>query len=110
MTNPENPTRTVAPAVDLFENSAEFLIVADVPGVKEDAVDIEFDRGELRLVANRAAGAGNDLPALQYRRSFRISDDVDQEKISAALDAGVLKITLPKAAELQPKKIQVKVA
>ena len=107
MTTQNETTPTVAPAVDLFESSAEFLIVADVPGVADDAVDIEFERGKLRLVATRKSG---EEATLEYRRTFTVSDKIDRDNISAKLEAGVLQISLPKSPELQPKKIPIKVA
>ena len=114
MENP-NPIRTVAPTTDIFENKDEYLVVADVPGVANDAINVEFERGELRLVATRHAddkgeALGRSSGPVEYRRTFRVPDEVDNDGISAKLEGGVLHIKLPKAAELRARKVAVNVA
>ena len=101
----------VAPAVDVFENADEFLLVADVPGLTEDKLSIELDRGELRLEGERSyESVGKEIeahPALDYRRSFRIPEGIDADGVSAELDDGVLFVHLPKAPSVKARKIEV---
>lgn len=92
--------RTVAPPVDIYENADEYLIVADLPGVAEDAVQVNLDDDELSLEADR-----DDV---RYRRMFRIPHAVDRSAIDAELKLGVLSLHLPKSAEVKPRRIQIK--
>jgi HSP20 family molecular chaperone IbpA len=103
----------VRPRVDVFENEAEYLVVADVPGVTKDAIDVRFHDGELRLEARRGAGATGQALAQEYRaadyvRAFTMPEGVDAEKIDAELANGVLKVHLPKSAAKRPRRIDIR--
>lgn len=103
----------VAPAVDVFENQDELLILADMPGVKQDAIGLQFDKGKLTLEARRDdASAGSllasEFKAYDYRRSFLVPQGIDADKISAELTGGVLRVHLPKSATVKPRRIQIK--
>lgn len=110
------PTTTrpvVAPAVDIYENEHEYLVLADLPGVPHDGVRIRFENGELQLDATRQDEraddyVGNEILAADYRRLFRIPETVDSEKIDAKLKDGVLHLVLPKASKARPRQISVK--
>jgi HSP20 family protein len=110
------PTTTrpvVAPAVDIYENQHEYLILADLPGVPSDGVRIRFENGELSLDATRQNGEtgetiGSEIVAADYRRLFRIPETVDSDKIDAKLQNGVLHLVLPKASKAGPRQISVK--
>ena len=93
---------SIAPAVDIYENEAGYLVLADLPGVALEGVDIRYEEGELRLLGHR------DEVTRDYRRVFRLPEDVNAEGIEAALDNGVLELRLPKAKSLQPRKIVVR--
>jgi HSP20 family molecular chaperone IbpA len=88
------------PKVDVFENADEFLVVADLPGVAKDDLQISWAKGELTLEGRN----GDRL----YRRAFTVPDGVDSSGIEADLANGVLTLKLPKAAEVKPRKIQVR--
>lgn len=92
---------TVTPPMDVFENEAEYLLVGDLPGVKAEQLDVRVERGVLVL---DTTGASSDW---EYRREFKLSDDVDTEAIGAKLDAGVLELRLPKRSEVRPRKISI---
>lgn len=103
----------VAPAVDIYENEHEYLVLADLPGVPHDGVHIRFENGELQLDATRqderaSDYVGNEILAADYRRLFRIPETVDSEKIDAKLKDGVLHLVLPKASKARPRQISVK--
>jgi HSP20 family molecular chaperone IbpA len=103
----------VAPAVDIYENEREYLVLADLPGVPSDGVRIRFENGELSLDATRQNGEtgeiiGSEIVAADYRRLFRIPETVDSEKIDAQLKNGVLHLVLPKASKARPRQISVK--
>ena len=96
---------TVNPRVDVLETENEFLIFADVPGVKPEDVDVRFEKGEVTFHARRPAG--REFEATAYNRSFAVADTVASDKISADLKAGVLTIHLPKTEAVKPKRITV---
>jgi len=111
----ENTTTrpVIAPAVDIYENEHEYLVLADLPGVPHDGVRIRFENGELSLDAsrqdeNRDDYVGTEIVAADYRRMFRIPETVDSEKIDARLQNGVLHLVLPKASKARPRQISVK--
>jgi len=99
--------------VDILENQESFLIVADLPGVVESEVNIRLDRGELVLEASRSvqeAGQtlGRECRPHDFRRTFVLPDNVQGDAVSAELERGVLRITIPKTAAARPKRIEVK--
>ena len=96
----------VAPAVDIFENKEQLLIVADLPGVAKEDLSIHFDKGHLTLEGRLTNFAPDEEP-FDYRRTFVIPQGVDAEKISANLQGGVLRVTLPKPAAMKPRQIAV---
>ena len=98
---------TVLPAVDIFENKDELLILADLPGVSKEDLSINFDKGQLML-EGRPRQFGLEEEAFDYRRTFVVSQGIDADKISAHLQNGVLRLTLPKPTALRPRQIQVK--
>lgn len=110
------PTTTrpvVAPAVDIYENEREYLVLADLPGVPNEGIRIRFENGELSLDATRQNGEngeviGSEIVAADYRRLFRIPETVDSEAIDAKLQNGVLHLVLPKASKARPRQISVK--
>lgn len=109
-------TRTrpvVAPPVDIYENAAEYLVIADMPGVGNDDVQIRFEEGELTIRASRSDKGegevlGAELQSVDYVRRFTIPEIVDADKIDAKLAAGVLHLHLPKASRARPRQIAVK--
>ena len=114
-TRPAEVTRgvTYTPRVDILETEEELLLLADLPGVKEGDVDIRFENGELTLHARRApmrtTGAvlwENEVG--DFFRAFRISEQIDAEKIWAELKLGVLTLHLPKVEAAKPRKITVR--
>ena len=114
-TQPSRPTFT--PAVDIFEKGDTTVIIADMPGVAADGVDVTFERQVLTLRGTVKANTpeGYRRLASEYRegdylRVFALSDEIDQAKINAEFKNGVLRLELPRAPEGQPKKISVKAA
>lgn len=109
-------TRTrpvVAPPVDIFENAHEYLVLADLPGVSGDDVQIRYEEGELTIRAareERGSGQllGAEFTAADYVRRFSIPETVDAGKIDAKLNHGVLHLTLPKAGRAKPRQISVR--
>lgn len=99
-TQTETPKTQVHPFVDVFESEREFLLVADLPGVAKPDLELKVEAGELRLRAQTTD--------LEYRRTFKLGDDVDLEAVDAKLELGQLEIRLPKLAAKRMRKIEVK--
>ncbi len=103
------------PLVDIFESEKDIVLLADMPGVKSDDLNIDLRENTLTLAGDIAPFEGPDETDIlieyevgKYYRQFTLSEVVDQSKIEAALNDGVLKLTLPKAEKAQPRKIEVK--
>jgi len=116
---PEGVERTrtrklYTPAVDIMEREADITVVADMPGVNEDSVDITLDKNILTIYGRiePAVPRGLRLVAHEYgvgdyQRVFTLPDAVDREKIRATVKNGVLRMVLPKAEEARTRKIPV---
>lgn len=102
-----NNARRLSPPVDIFENAEGFLIVADLPGVEADGLQVEYNPPELWVRAQRAE---NGAETLVYERRFELGSGIDPSSIGAELKAGVLRIELKKSAALRPRKIAVRAA
>ena len=102
------------PNVDILEAPDELLVLADVPGAKNDAIDVKFEDGTLEIHAAVAARHDDhhdcllgEYPVGDYYRSFQVSEDIDAARISAEYADGVLTLHLPKAEAVKPRKIAV---
>lgn len=107
------PRRAVAPAVDVFENKDEYFILADLPGAARDKVNVNFERGRLTLEAKREFSPPGQVLASEYapadyQRSFALPQGVDADRIEATLEAGVLRIRVPKSDATRPRSIAIK--
>lgn len=94
------------PAVDVYENQDEYLILADLPGVTPDQLDVHLDARELRIEGKLPAD--EDAPPRAYRRVFQVHEGIDPEKIAAEMTLGVLRLHLPKSAVARTRKIAVR--
>jgi HSP20 family molecular chaperone IbpA len=109
------PGLVFTPAVDIFETEKEITLLADMPGVKADDLTIDLRDNTLTLSADTAPfeGAGEQDVLIEYEigrfyRQFTLGEMIDQEKINAELNDGVLHLSLPKVEKATPKKISVK--
>ena len=103
----------INPAVEIFETADALTLVADMPGVETDDLEIDVDQGILSIKA--ATGRGlkggplyREFRPSGYYRQFRLLEDFDAAKAGAELQNGVLTLRLPKAESAKPKKIAVK--
>ena len=107
-------TVTVTPRVDVLETENEFLLLADLPGVKSEDVDIRFEKGELALHGRRSSPHTGKQPAhreyetTNYHRAFTVAETVAADKITADLKNGILTVRLPKVESVKPKRISVR--
>jgi HSP20 family molecular chaperone IbpA len=105
--------RVVAPAVDVFENDHEILVVADVPGIPENGFEIQVENDKLTIETKRQPSPDTRALAREYEefdfaRSFRIPAGIDAAGISAETKHGTLVVRLPKAAAAKSRKIVVR--
>ena len=105
------------PNVDILERPDELLVLADMPGVDENTVDIELEKNVLTITGRVENGHVKDAAMMyseyeigDYERVFTLSDRIDRDKIVATVKNGVLRLELPKAEEVKPKKIAIKAA
>lgn len=90
--------------VDILESPEAYLVFADVPGVQNEDLDVEYSGGEIRLRATRKTSE----EAFEYLRTFSVGRDVDVEQISAELQNGVLQLKLPKSESAKPRQISIR--
>ena len=104
-----------APQVDIYETEKEVIVVADMPGVQPEGVDLSLEDNILIIQGRREEVAHSGRMVLEeyepghYLRRFTVAETIDQEGIEASLADGVLRVRLPKTAPAQPKKIAVKI-
>lgn len=109
------PGPVFTPAVDIFETEKEITLLADLPGVKSDELNIDLRDNVLTLTGDVTPWEGAEEEDLlieyeigRYFRQFTLSEVIDQDKIDAQLNDGVLRLTLPKIEKATPRKISVK--
>ncbi len=106
--------KTYVPRVDILENEDEIVLLADMPGVDSENLDIQFEDRQLTIhgkVDWRHADmnfVGGEYGVGDFYRTFTIGETIDPEKISAEIKSGVLTLHLPKSEAAKPRKIAVK--
>jgi len=107
------------PAVDVAETDTAYQVKAELPGIRKEDLDVTVDDGVLTIKAehndNQEQTENGQLIRQErsygkFVRSLRLGANVDEETITAEYRDGVLSITLPKAKEVQPRKVEVSVA
>ena len=109
--------QTLLPQVDVFENKDGILLIADMPGVPKDKLELRVENDTLLIEGEIAPDTPEGMEAVyaevrlaRYRRAFSLSAELDTSRIDAQLRDGVLNLRIPKHAHAQPRKIEVKVA
>ena len=110
------PQPYVVPPVDVFENDNAITLLADLPGVTRDQLQVRVDGETLVLEATASASGPENMQLVYgeaqcptYKRQFTLSRELDTGRIEAQLRDGVLRLTIPKAEEARPRRIQVQV-
>jgi HSP20 family protein len=108
------PGLVFTPSVDIFENDKEIVLLADIPGVRAETLNIDLRDNTLTLDGGvepfEAEGEEEVLIEYEvgkYYRQFSLSEMIDQNKIDAQLNNGVLRLTLPKVEKAAPRTITV---
>ena len=107
------PDTYVRPAVDIYETEDHLTLVADLPGVAKEDLDINLERGILTIKGSVKGGAPGkavfrEFALGNYFRQFQLPDEIDTEKTSAELKKGVLTLTMPKSAAAKPRRIEIR--
>lgn len=107
------------PSIDIKERENDYLVSAEMPGVKKENINVQIENGVLTVTGEveRADDEKEGERLIRqerfygrYVRSLRLGRQIDANKIEASLKDGVLHLTLPKAEEVKPKKVEIKVA
>jgi HSP20 family protein len=117
----EEPSRrdqpSMTPRVDVLEDDTGITLLADMPGVAKDALEIKVEGESLSIEGAITAATPQAMEASyaevrvpRYRRSFTLSRELDTTRIEAQLKDGVLKLRIPKQEQAQPRRISVKVS
>jgi HSP20 family molecular chaperone IbpA len=108
------PARFYQPNTDIFEDEISLTVVMEMPGVQRGNLEIKIEKNVLDVEGKIDFSAYKDLEPVyteynvgHYRRSFSLSSKIDQEKISADLNDGLLTLVLPKAEEAKPRTIKI---
>ena len=102
-----------SPTVNLSESKDAYLLEAEMPGVNKDGLEVLLEANELTVVGHRQPENINaellyrESKPRDFRRVFVLDPSIDTKKISAQIDQGVLKLSLPKAERVKPRKIEV---
>ena len=107
--------RAVLPAVDVFEDAGGITLLADMPGVPKDRLELKIEGDALLIEGGVQAQTPEGLEAVyaevrvpRYRRSFTLSRDLDTARIEANLKDGVLNLRIPKQEHARPRRIEVR--
>jgi HSP20 family protein len=103
------------PAVDIKEEADRYVLIADLPGVSTENIDVSMEQGILTLRGERNTEARTERSGYKriervygsFYRRFSLPDTADAEGISARYNNGVLEIVIPKKAAIQPRRIAV---
>jgi HSP20 family molecular chaperone IbpA len=110
-----NRARVLVPRADIYESGETIVILADMPGVTEETVDVTLERNILSIYGKTSRSGMDGFKLLHsdyeqgdFRRVFSLSNEIDREGIVATVKNGVLKLVLPKSKKAVPRKIEVR--
>ena len=109
--------RSVAPKIEIKKSESEYKVFAELPGVKQDDLKVEVNKGYLNISAKTEGKEENEIETVhsefysyaEFKRSLKLDESaVDTENVVAKLENGVLEITLPIKEAVKPRQIEVK--
>lgn len=110
------PEAALLPPVDVIEDASGITLFADLPGVPKDRLNLHLEADSLTIEGDVALETPEGMESgfaevrlPRYRRVFTLSKELDSEKAAAEFKNGVLKLRIPKAEHVQPRKIEIKV-
>lgn len=106
--------RALTPRVDVSEDDTGITLLADLPGVPREQLELRVEADTLHIEGSVEAVAPADMEAVhaevrlpRYRRAFTLSRELDASRIEAQLKDGVLRLRIPKQAHAQPRRIEI---
>ena len=109
------PMRAFSPTTDIFETDEALTMLLEMPGVDRENIEISVENGVLTVEGKINFSKYEGLQPVYseynigpFRRTFRISSRIDQDKIKAEMQSGVITLVLPKAEEAKPRRIEIK--
>jgi HSP20 family molecular chaperone IbpA len=106
----------VVPPVDIYEDDSGITLLADLPGVARERLGVRVDGDSLTIEGTAEVAGPREMELVYgeaqppvYRREFSLSRELDASRIEAQLKDGVLRLTIPKAEEAKPRRIEVRV-
>jgi HSP20 family molecular chaperone IbpA len=104
----------ISPAVDVYETEDKLVMMLDMPGVSKDEIKVHIDNSVITITGNAKIPQKGDFRYLEfrpcdYKRSFELGAEIDQEKIQADYKQGVLSIQMPKQEKPKNKEITINV-
>ena len=106
--------RVFKPNTDIIESDGELRLYMDMPGVRKEDVDVKLEKNNLTVNGKLHINNYADYQSLfseynlgSFSRSFEISNEIEQSKIAAKMEDGVLMLTLPKIPEKEPERIEI---
>ena len=113
----QQPAPAMIPRVDVLEDQTGITLLADLPGVTREALEIHVEGDSLTIEGAVSAATPESMQAAyaevrvpRYRRSFTLSRELDGGRIEAQLKDGVLRLRIPKQEHAQPRRVSIKVA
>ena len=105
----------VAPLIDIYETKDDYFLTAQMPGVSKEDMKIKLEEGHLVIMGRVNYSESVDLKYIMketetgnFYRRFKVSDSIDEQKIDASLENGILHVKLPKHDRVKPKTIEIK--
>lgn len=111
------PEKYFIPAVDIYETDQEVTVIAEMPGVTAGGIEVTLEDDVLTIKGRKETEEHANARILlqeyesgNYQRRFTVAETIDQDKISASLNNGLLKVILPKTEPAKPRKIEVQIS
>ncbi len=93
--------------VDVYGDGESYFLVAELPGVKKENLDLKLENAVLSIGAKRETGEGENAEAFSMTRAVTVGDDINPDEVIAKLENGILTVTLPKVESRKPKSIAI---
>lgn len=96
----------VQPPVDVMESENDFTVLADLPGVSREQIELTVEKSQILLQAKREQSSRGPI---EYVRRFLMPREIDADQIKASMNQGVLTLVLPKATAKKPRRIEISI-
>ena len=108
----------LSPRTDILERKDEYVIFAEMPGVSKDSFKVNLENNVLTIVGKKSIHEKIDGETYarverqcgNYKRSFRLGDEINTGKIGAKYENGVLQVSLPKSEKAKPQSVEIKIS